>query len=108
MALTSGGGGVSSRGIRPIGAVRLDRAEGIAEPLCAVGGVTSRFQEVTQAQGRVYNSVAEGGAILRREVQRLVQSETFPGEGIKGVVNLRRVVLDGDPEIGGEELVSEH
>ena len=70
------------------GAVRLDRAEGVAEPLCAVGGATSRFQEVTEAQGRVYNSVAEGGAILRREVQRLVQSETFPGERIKGVVYL--------------------
>ena len=32
-----------------IGAVCRDRAEGVAEPLCAVGGATGRFQEVTEA-----------------------------------------------------------
>ena len=46
---TGGGGGVASRRIRLIGAVCRDRAEGVAEPLCAVGGATGRFQEVTEA-----------------------------------------------------------
>ena len=57
-ALIGGGGRVASRGVRSVGVVRLDCAEGVAESLCAVGGATSRFQEVTEAQGRVHNSVA--------------------------------------------------
>ena len=48
-AALSGCGGVASRRIRLIGAVRRDCAEGVAEPLCAVGGATGRFQEVTEA-----------------------------------------------------------
>ena len=67
-ALTGGSGGVAGRRLRPIGAYHLDLAEGVAEPLFAVGGATSRFQEVMEAQGRVYNPIAEGDAILRREV----------------------------------------
>ena len=43
--------------------------------------------------------------ILRHEFQSAVEAETFPGELIEGFVYLRRVVLDGDPESGGEELV---
>ena len=57
-ALTGGGRGVARGRLRPIRAVHLDLAEGVAEPLCAVGGGTSRFQEVTEAQGRVYNPIA--------------------------------------------------
>ena len=67
-ALTGGGGGVAGGRLRPIGAVHLDLAEGVAEPLSAVGGVTSRVQEVTESQGRVYNPIAEESAILRREI----------------------------------------
>ena len=48
-AALSGCGGVAGRRTRLIGAVRRDCAEGIAEPLCAVGGATGRFQEVTEA-----------------------------------------------------------
>ena len=68
-ALAGGGGGVASGRLRSI---RLDLAECVAEPLCAVGGVASRFQEVTEAEGRVHDSFAEGGTILRHEVQRVV------------------------------------
>ena len=63
-----------------MGAGRLDLAECVAEPLSAVGGGAGLFQEVTETEGRVHDSVAEGGAILRREVQRVVEAEAFPGE----------------------------
>ena len=56
--LTGGGGGVASGRLRPIGAVRLDFAEYVAEPLCAVGSFARRFQEVTEAEGRVHDSFA--------------------------------------------------
>ena len=36
----------------------LDLTEGVAEPLVAVGGATSRFQEVAEAEGRVHDSFA--------------------------------------------------
>ena len=48
-ALTGGSGGVANRRIRPFCAGRCDRAEGVAEPLCAVRGAAGRFQEVTKA-----------------------------------------------------------
>ena len=56
----------------------------------------------------MYDSVAEGGAVLRREVQSAVKPAAFPGELNEGFVHLRRMVLDGDPKIGREELVSKH
>ena len=71
-AQTGGGGGVAGERLRPIGAVRLDLGECIAEPLGAIGGVARHFQEVTEAEGRVHDSFTQGGAILRREVQRAV------------------------------------
>ena len=48
-AALSGCGGVAVRRIRLIGTVPCDCAEGVAEPLCAVGGATGRLQEVTEA-----------------------------------------------------------
>ena len=87
---------------------RSDFTEGLTEPLCAVGGATGPFQEVTEAEGGVHDSVTEGGAVLRREVQSAVKPAAFPGELKEGFVHLRRVVLDRNPAIGREELVSKH
>ena len=49
-----------------------------------------------------------GGAVLRREVQSAVKPAAVPGELKEGLVHFRRVFLDGDPEVGGEKLVSKH
>ena len=57
-ALTGCSRRVAGRRFRPIGAVHLDLAKGVAEPLVAVGDATSRFQEVTEAEGRVHHSFA--------------------------------------------------
>ena len=76
--------------------------------LRAVGGVTGRFQEITEAQDGVHYSVAEGGAVLRREVQIAVKPAAVPGELKEGSVHLRRMFLDGDSEVGGEKLVSNY
>ena len=37
-----------------------------------------------------------------------MQSVTLAGERKEGAVDLRRVVLDGGPEIEREELISKH
>ena len=82
--------------------------EGLTEPLRAVGGATGRFQEVTEAYDGVHYSVAEGGAVLRRDVQSAVRPAAVPGELKEGSVHLRRMFLYGDPEVGGGKLVSKH
>ena len=49
---------VACRRFRPSGTVHLDLAKVVAEPLVDVGGATSRFQEVAEAEGRVHDSFA--------------------------------------------------
>ena len=48
--------------------------------MLAVGGATSRVQQVAEAEGRVHDSFAKGGAVLRREGQGTVEAVAFPGE----------------------------
>ena len=106
--MTGGSGAVASRGFRPICAVHLDSAEGVQEPLLAVGGVTSRVQQVVEAEGRVHESFAKGCAVLRREGQGTIDAVAFPGEVKEGLMDLGHVVLDGGPKFGREGLVPEH
>ena len=54
--------------------------KGDEEPLLAVGGATSRVQEIAEAQGRVHDSFVEGCTVLRSEGQGAVETVTFPGE----------------------------
>ena len=69
--------------------------------MLAVGGTTSRVQEVAEAEGRVHDSFVKGCTVLRREGQGAVEAVTFP-------VDLGCVVLDGGPKFGREGLVTEH
>ena len=45
---------------------------------------------------------------MRREVQGAVKPASVPGELKEGSVHLRRMLLNGEPEVGGEELVAKH
>ena len=76
--------------------------------MIAVGDATSRVQQVAEAEGRVHDSFAKGGAVPRREGQGTVEAVAFPGEVKEGLMDLGRVVLDGGPKFGREGLVPEH
>ena len=73
-----------------------------------VGGATSHVQQVAEAEGRVHDSFAKGGAVPRREGQGTVEVVAFPGEVKEGLMDLGRVVLDRGPKFGREGLVPEH
>ena len=71
-------------------------------------GATGRVQEVAKAECCVQGLFAERGVALRREGQGTVESVSFTGEVEQGLVDLGRVVLDGNPKLRWEGLVPEH
>ena len=45
---------------------------------------------------------------MRREVQGVVKPTSVPGELMEGSVHLRRMLLNGEPKVEGEEFIAEH
>ena len=68
-------------------------------------GAAGRVQEVAKAKCRVHDLFA---LTLRREGQGTVESVAFTGEVEQGIVDLCRVVLDGNSELRWEGLVPKH